>query len=159
MEDKIQILKGSVFNDKRGTIWTSWKKNKKILIKFNHDKFSMSKKNVLRGLHYDNKTWKLVSCVYGKIFLTVVNCNPSSKNYLKVFTRILNDKENVQILIPPKYANGHLCLSKNCLFHYKLSYKGSYVDVKDQKVLKWNDERLKINWPKKSNLITSIRDK
>ena len=74
-------------------------------------------------------------------------------------TTTKNDKENIQILVPPKYANGHLCLSEDCLFHYKLSYRGTYVDVKDQKVLKWNDKRLKINWPKKTNLITSIRDK
>ena len=64
----IKVIKGSIFKDKRGKLWTSWKKNKKILLNFKHDKFSISKKNVLRGLHYDQKTWKLISCVYGKFF-------------------------------------------------------------------------------------------
>ena len=155
----IKVIKGSIFKDKRGKLWTSWKKNKKILLNFKHDKFSISKKNVLRGLHYDKKTWKLISCVYGKFFFVVVNCKKSSKDYLRVFSTILSDKENVQILVPPGYANGHLCLSDNCVFHYKLSYSGKYSDVKSQKVLKWNDPRIKINWPKKQKLITSKRDK
>lgn len=155
----IKVIKGSIFKDKRGKLWTSWKKNKKILLNFKHDKFSISKKNVLRGLHYDQKTWKLISCVYGKFFFVVVNCKKSSKDYLRVFSTILSDKENVQILVPPGYANGHLCLSDNCVFHYKLSYSGKYSDVKSQKVLKWNDPRIKINWPKKQKLITSKRDK
>ena len=155
----IKVIKGSIFKDKRGKLWTSWKKNKKILLNFKHDKFSISKKNVLRGLHYDQKTWKLISCVYGKFFFVVVNCKKSSKDYLRVFSTILSDKENVQILVPPGYANGHLCLSDKCVFHYKLSYKGKYSDVDNQKVLKWNDPSVKINWPIKQKLITSNRDK
>jgi len=155
----IKIIKGSIFKDKRGKLWTSWKKNKKNFKNFCHDKFSISKKNVLRGLHYDKKTWKLISCVHGKLFLVVVNCKESSKDYLKVFTKILSEKKNVQILVPPGYANGHLCLTDNCVFHYKLSYKGKYSDVNEQKVIKWNDARLKIKWPLKKNLIMSLRDK
>ena len=56
------------------------------------------------------------------------------------------------------YANGHLCLSDSCLFHYKLSYKGKYFDVDKQKVLKWNDTRVNIKWPIKSKPIMSMRD-
>ena len=52
-------------------------------IKFNHDKFSISKKNVLRGLHCDFKSWKLVTCVYGKIFFVIVDMRKKTKNYLK----------------------------------------------------------------------------
>lgn len=155
----IKIIKGTIFTDKRGKLWTSWKKNRKNFKNFCHDKFSISKKNVLRGLHYDKKTWKLISCVHGKLFLVVVNCKESSKDYLKVFTKILSEKKNVQILVPPGYANGHLCLTDNCVFHYKLSYKGKYSDVNEQKVIKWNDPRLKIKWPLKKNLIMSLRDK
>ncbi len=156
---KIKIISGTAFKDKRGLLWTSWKKNSKQRLKFNHDKFSMSKKKVLRGLHYDSKTWKLISCVYGKVFFVAVDCRKNSKNYLKTFSMILNGNKNVQVLVPPYFANGHLCLSKDCVFHYKLSYKGKYSDVKNQQNLKWDDIRLKINWPIKKNLIMSKRDK
>ena len=155
----IKIFKRSVFKDKRGYLWTSWKNSKKYKINFNHDKFSLSKKNVFRGLHYDNKTWKLVSCVYGSIFFVVVNCNKKSNQYLETFTIKLNHKDNRQILVPPNFANGHLCLSKDCVFHYKLFYKGAYSDVKSQKNIKWNDKRLDIKWPKNITFITSGRDK
>jgi dTDP-4-dehydrorhamnose 3,5-epimerase len=154
----IKVLKSSIFKDHRGYLWTSWEK-KKIKLKFNHDKFSVSKKNVLRGLHGDSKTWKLVSCVFGEVFFVVVNNDKKSKEYLKKKTFILNYKKNVQILIPPKFVNGFLCLSDKCVFHYKLSYPGKYFDVKDQMVIKWNDKRLKIKWPTKKNLLFSNRDK
>lgn len=110
-------------------------------------------------MHGDKKTWKLVSCVFGKVFFVVVNNIKNSKFYLRKKTFILDHKNNKQVLIPPNYANGFLCLSDHCVFHYKLSYKGRYFDVKNQQVLKWNDKRLKIKWPKTKNLILSKRDK
>mgnify|MGYP001501151546 CR=1 FL=1 len=155
----IRVLKGTIFKDFRGTLWTSWQKNKKIKLDFNHDKFSVSKKKVLRGLHYDKKTWKLISCVYGEVFFVVVDCRPNSTNYLKHDSFLLKAKDNIQILVPPNFANGHLCLSNECVFHYKLSYKGKYSDVNNQKTLKWNDKRLKIKWPKIKGIIMSERDK
>ena len=129
MVSKIRINNISVFTDKRGDYWTSWKKNN-YKLNFNHDKFSLSKKNVLRGLHGDKKTWKLLSCVYGKVFFVIVNF------------------ENKKlILLPPNYLNGHLCLSKECLLHYKLSYKGKYVGSSQQISIRWNDPCLNIKWP------------
>ena len=154
----IKIFKNKAFKDLRGYYWTSWKKEVIKKIKFKHDKFSLSKRNVLRGLHGDNKTWKLVSCPYGKFLLVVVNCKKKSRNYLKWNSWILSHKNGLQILIPPNYANGHLCLSKECLFHYKLSYKGSYIDAKQQFSLRWNDPKLNINWRIKKPIL-SYRDK
>ena len=158
MLNKIRVFKNSSFRDYRGFYWSSWKKGSIKKIKFKHDKFSLSKKNVLRGLHGDKKTWKLVSCPYGKLLLVVVNCVKKSKNYLKWKSWILSHDNGIQVLIPPNYANGHLCLSNKCLFHYKLSYKGSYNNVKKQFSLKWNDPKLKIKWGIK-NPILSSRDK
>ena len=152
---KKKIIK---FKDHRGYYWTSWRTGSFKNIKFKHDKFSLSKKNVLRGLHGDSKTWKLVSCPYGKFLLVVVNCIKNSKNYLKWQSWVLSHDNGVQILIPPNYANGHLCLSKECLFHYNLSYKGSYLDADKQFSLKWNDPKIKIKWPIKKPILSS-RDK
>ena len=158
MTFKVKKLINKSFKDFRGYYWTSWKKGLIKNIKFKHDKFSLSKKNVLRGLHGDNKTWKLVSCPYGKFILVVVNCVKKSKNYLKWKSWILSQENGVQILIPPNYANGHLCLTEKCLFHYKLSYKGNYSDVKNQFSLRWNDPKIKILWRVKKPIL-SKRDK
>ena len=70
----------------------------------------------------------------------------------------IGEKNGIQILVPPYYGNGYLCLSKECLFHYKLSYSGKYFDVQNQFSIKWNDPKIKIKWPIK-NPILSVRDK
>ena len=158
MTFKIKVFKNNSFKDHRGYYWTSWEKKTIKKTKFNHDKFSLSKKNVLRGLHGDNKTWKLVSCPYGKFLLVVVNCIKSSNSYLKWKSWILSHENGIQILIPPNYANGHLCLSEKCLFHYKLSYKGKYTVAKQQFSIKWNDPKLNINWHIKKPILSN-RDK
>ena len=69
MINKIKIFKNKSFKDHRGYYWTSWKKGEIKKVYFKHAKFSLSKKNVLRGLHGDSKTWKLISCPYGKFLL------------------------------------------------------------------------------------------
>ena len=153
----IKLCKDDAFVDKRGIYWTSWKK-KRYNIDFNHDKFSLSKKNVLRGFHGDKKSYKLISCVYGKIFFVIINNIPSSSEYLKYSTMILTPNNRLQILIPPNFLTGHLVLSKESVLHYKFSYKGTYPDVKQQISMKWNDNRINIRWPI-TNPILSKRDK
>ena len=155
---KVKKYKNDAFKDLRGYYWTSWKKGNIKNIKFKHDKFSLSKKNVLRGLHGDSKTWKLISCPYGKFILVVVNCIKGSNDYLKWKSWILSQENGIQILVPPNYANGHLCLSPQCLFHYKLSYSGSYLDAKEQFSLKWNDPKINIKWGIKKPILSN-RDK
>ena len=83
MSLKVKIFKNSSFKDHRGFYWTTWKKGIFSKKKFNHDKFSVSKKNVLRGFHCDFKSWKLVTCVFGKVFFVVADMEKKSKNYLK----------------------------------------------------------------------------
>ena len=158
LKKNIQIKKRSKFSDRRGMLWTSWEKKDFKHLNFNHDKFSISKKNVLRGLHCDFKSWKLITSVYGKFLLVAVNMQKNSKDYLAHKKWILDHKKPKSILIPPNYANGHLCLSDNCVFHYKWSYKGKYIDSKKQKSFRWNDPKFKILWPIK-NPILSQRDK
>ena len=153
----------SVFNDLRGSIYTTYLKNKfeSFLpknIEFIHDKFSLSKKNVLRGLHGDIKTWKLVTCVYGEIQQVVVDCRPESETYLKWETFTINSSDQIVVLVPPNFANGYCALSEEVVYHYKLAYIGEYFDVKDQFVIKWNDSRLNIKWSV-TNPILNMRDK
>ena len=127
-------------------------------LKFNQDKFSISKKNTLRGFHCDFKSWKLIISTYGKFFLVVVNLKKKSKNYLKFKSFVLDHRNPKTILIPPHYANAHLCLSKFCIFHYKWSYKGKYIDAAKQVSIRWNDPKINVKWPI-NNPILSERDR
>ena len=74
----VKIIKYDRFIDLRGSIWTTYLENKIKNIKFNHDKFSVSHKDVIRGIHYDNKTFKLVTAVYGAIDQVVVDMRKES---------------------------------------------------------------------------------
>ena len=126
-----------------------------IKTKFIQDDISTSKKNVLRGIHGDAKTWKLISCLYGEFYLVVVNCDKKSKDFGKWQSFILSDKNRMQVLVPANYGNAHLILSKTAIFHYKQS---TYYNPKGQFTYLWNDPSLKIKWPIK-NPILSKRDK
>lgn len=159
----IIIFKPSVNIDLRGTIFTTYNRElyDKYLpgnISFIHDKFAESKKNVIRGLHGDVKTWKLITCVYGEIFQVVVDMRDNSPTYLKWDSWIINDINKIQVLVPPNFVNGYLVLSEKAIFHYKLAYEGDYFDINNQVVVKWNDSRLGIEWPVK-NPILQGRDK
>ena len=112
----------------------------------------------MRGLHCDFKSWKLVTCTFGKVFFVVIDMKKKSKNYLKHKCWVLNHEKPTLILVPPHFANAYLCLSKKCVFHYKWHYKGKYIDSNKQKSYRWNDPKFKIKWPIKKPIL-SKRDK
>lgn len=155
----VLIVKPAVFEDFRGQFVETYNeelyKKRGINIKFIQDDISVSQKSVLRGIHGDNIIWKLVSCLYGKLYLVVVNCDKKSKDFGKWQSFVLSDKNRLQVLIPPKYGNAHLILSKTAIFSYKQS---AYYEPKRQFSYKWNDLGFKIRWPIK-NPILSKRDK
>ena len=151
------------FKEERGVIWTSFNydKMRTILpenVNFNHDKFSKSKFNVLRGIHGDHKSWKLVSCIYGNIQQVVVDMRENSNSFLKNISYDLNDINKSMILIPPGMGNAFYVKSEFAIYHYKLAYEGEYVDADGQFSLAWNDPRLNIKWST-NNPILSERDK
>jgi dTDP-4-dehydrorhamnose 3,5-epimerase len=146
------------FEDERGHLFTIWDDSKNQFgIDFNHDKVAKSKKNVLRGLHGDPKSWKLITCLSGEIFFVVVDYRKESDTYLKHQTFLLNDKNKKIVLVPPNFLNGHLVLSDDAVFFYKWSYVGEYPDVNSQFSIKWDDPKINIKWPI-SNPILSDRD-
>ena len=159
----VKIITPSVFTESRGSIWTSFLEEQigSFLpdeLHFKHDKFSESKKNVLRGIHGDHKSWKLVSCVSGQIFQVIVDLRESSETYLKWDNFILEPSNRKMILIPPGMGNAFLVTSNSAIYHYKLAYDGDYIDADEQFTVSWDDPRLQINWPI-STPILSDRDK
>lgn len=125
-----------------------------ITTEFLQDDISVSSQNVLRGLHGDQETTKLVSCLYGKFYLVVVNNDPTSPQYRKWTSFTLSDVGRQSVLIPPKFGNGHLVMSDWAMFHYK---QNSYYNRAGQFTLIWNDPDLGLWWPVK-NPIVSRRD-
>ena len=87
---EVHINQPSSFEDFRGELYTLFKQEDSDLI-FNHDKVSVSRKNVLRGLHGDSKSWKLITCLAGEVMLVVVDNRNNSPNYLKWDSIILTE--------------------------------------------------------------------
>lgn len=121
---------------------------------FVQDDISVSTNGVLRGIHGDQGTWKLISCLYGKIYLVVVNWDSSSSQFKQWEAFTLSDTNRIQILVPPKFGNGHLVMSEQAIFHYKQS---TYYDRSAQFTIPWDDPGLGIWWPVNSPIV-SIRD-
>jgi len=158
----IWIITPSISRDLRGNIWSSFIKEKvenllpKNLI-FNHDKFSTSKKNVLRGIHGDYNSWKLVTCVSGKIQQVIVDLRLNSSTYKKYQEFFIGEDNFQLILIPPNMGNAYLVRSPNAVYHYKLAYEGEYNDIDQQFTLKWDDKSIGIKWMSESPIL-SVRD-
>ncbi len=155
---EVKIYQPDSFEDFRGELYTLFKQEEHELV-FNHDKVSVSRQNVLRGLHGDSKSWKLITCLSGVIYLVVVDNRPESPNYLKWDSIILSENNRKQVLIPPMFGNGHLVLSDKAIFFYKWSYEGKYPDTQDQFSINWKDPRINIDWPINNEPILSERDK
>ena len=150
--NQVPIFSPSVYREYRGEIFTTYHSllhpvNKFLPDMVNiHNRFSKSYAGILRGLHYDNKTWKLVQALMGDIYLVVLDVREKSATFGTWESYIINEKTRDQVLIPPGFANGHYALT-DCIFHYNLFYEGDYVDEHAQGVVKWNDPAYKIEWP------------
>jgi dTDP-4-dehydrorhamnose 3,5-epimerase len=158
----VKIITPSLREESRGSIWTSYTSSQLSELlpngkQFKHDKFSISKKNVLRGIHGDYKSWKLVSCVSGSIFQIVVDMRETSETFLQWQSFDLGDNNRQMILIPPCLGNGFYVKSDRATYHYKLAYDGDYADVDEQFTVGWNDSRINILWPS-TDPILSERD-
>tara|TARA_B100001250_G_C19694196_1_gene741736 strand:+ start:351 stop:887 length:537 start_codon:yes stop_codon:yes gene_type:complete len=160
---EVKIITPFIFNDFRGTYVETFNKKEYSELKnfegkeidFVQDDISMSRRNTLRGLHGDQKTWKLIQCLMGTIFVAIVDMRPQSKNYLKYETFSLSDLDRRQLLVPAGFANGHLCLTEACIFSYKQS---TYYEGKEKQfTVKWDDPSVGIRWPIKDPIL-STRD-
>jgi dTDP-4-dehydrorhamnose 3,5-epimerase len=150
--EQVPVYSPSVYREFRGEIFTTFHTETHPVTQLLpdtvniHGRFSKSYQGVLRGLHYDNKTWKLVQAVVGDIYLVVLDVREGSPTFGRWESYIISEKTRDQVLVPPGFANGHFALT-DCLFHYNLFYEGAYVDEKEQGVIRWNDPRFNIEWP------------
>ncbi len=158
LDGVVQIEPPTVFEDFRGTYVETYNEalytRAGIDVKFIQDDISVSTRHVLRGVHGDGATWKLISCLYGKFYMVVVNWDEESPQYRQWDSFVLSDDNHRQVLVPPKFGNGHVVLSEVAIFHYKQT---SYYSRAGQFTILWNDPDINIWWPVK-NPILSPRD-
>ena len=124
--------------------------------KFVEDDFSISRKNVLRGMHGDSETAKLIQCLHGSILLGVADLRKDSPSYLKSRIYLLDDRNRHQVLVPGGCINGHYVLSETCVFSYKQTKL--YSGAKNQISVRFDDPWIKVPWGIKDPIL-SDRDK
>lgn len=154
----LAITPATIFEDHRGSYVESYNerlyREAGIDVHFVQDDFSTSRKNVLRGIHGDAVTYKLVSCPYGTLYLVVVDCDQASANFGKWISRTLSAANRLQVLVPPKHGVAHLVMSDAAIFSYKQS---TYYDRASQFTFRYDDPRFGISWPV-GDPILSARD-
>lgn len=122
---------------------------------FVQQNISVSRYNVLRGIHGDHRTWKEISCINGEIYFVLIDRREDSITYNKWMGITLSDENKIQVLVPPSFGNAHYVKSAFCMFHYNLSQN---YDLSTQFTLRWDDPTFGIDWSC-SNPVLSERDK
>jgi len=163
IEDLI-IIRPKIFNDERGFFYRNYceKTFRRNKIKFKAAQCNVShnlKKGTLRGFHYTDKKYdekKIISCLRGEIFMSIIDIRKESTSYLKFFKIVLNKDNKISILIPAGCANATLSTKNNTVVQY---YMNSEYNREAQKAFNFKDPYLKkIKWPIKPSII-SKKDK
>jgi dTDP-4-dehydrorhamnose 3,5-epimerase len=147
----VVLVEPSVFKDERGEFMEVYKQSEfaqfGIKEQFVQDNRSISKKNVLRGLHYQihpKAQAKLVQCVRGAVFDVAVDIRKNSPTFGKWVGSELTEENHRLLFIPAGFAHGFVVLSDVAEIHYKCS--GEYSKEHDRGIL-WNDPAIGIQWP------------
>lgn len=153
----IEIFKTDIFKDNRGSFREIYKKSLIKNTNFIFNCLSISKKNVLRGLHIQTKNSqaKFLTVIKGEIFDVAVDLRKKSKTFGRYFSIKLSNKNYCSIYIPEGFAHGFCCLDKENIVYYCNS---NYRDKNSEIGILWNDPDINIKWPIK-NPILSIKDK
>ena len=139
-----------VFGDDRGYFMETYNQRDMadagLNMVFVQDNQSMSKRGVLRGLHYQIKypQGKLVRVIWGEVFDVGVDLRPNSPTYGQWHGEILSAENKKQLYIPEGFAHGFYVLSDEAEFCYKCT---DFYHPGDEGGLRWNDPDVAVAWP------------
>jgi dTDP-4-dehydrorhamnose 3,5-epimerase len=155
------ILEPRVFSDERGFFLESY--NEKVMAeagieeRFVQDNHSCSRRNVLRGLHYQIKQaqGKLVRVVEGEVLDVAVDLRRSSPTFRR-WEAVRLSGENMRMLwLPAGFAHGFRAISDKTHVQYKAT---DCYSPEHERTLAWNDPDLKIDWQLEGEPIVSAKD-
>ena len=156
------VIKNTIHEDNRGVFMETYQKKKfeeklGIKVDFVQDNFSLSKKGVLRGLHFQSKfpQGKLIRVLRGKVLDVAVDIRKNSETFGSHFCLELSGEDNLQFWVPEGFAHGFLSLTDETYFEYKCT---NYYYKEHENTIYWNDPDLNIPWPKDIEITTSDKD-
>jgi dTDP-4-dehydrorhamnose 3,5-epimerase len=155
----VMLIKSKVFRDERGFFLETYKQDDfaaaGIAGHFPQDNHSYSRRNVLRGLHYQIDPFaqgKLVRCVIGRIFDVAIDIRRGSPYYGKWVGSKLSDRNQCMLYVPPGFAHGFVVLSESAEVSYKCTCE--YSPKHDRGII-WNDPDIGIEWPVSSPILSA----
>jgi dTDP-4-dehydrorhamnose 3,5-epimerase len=147
-----------LFNDERGYFFENFNHSKfkqnQIDLNFIQENFSKSKKNVIRGLHFQKNPKaqaKLVTVVSGEIFDVAVDLRKNSPTFGKWVSEILSEVNHKSLYVPEGFAHGFCVLSEGATVVYKINQE--YSPDHEQGII-WNDPDIGISWPISESIIS-----
>lgn len=154
----LKVIEPRIFRDERGCFWESYHQpiyaESGIAVRFVQDNCSFSRRDTIRGLHYQPKQAKLVSVIHGAIWDVAVDIRPGSETFGQYAAIELDDRLRRQLFVPDGFAHGFCVLSETALVQYKVS---EVYDPCAERSIRWNDPKINIAWPC-SEPILSNRD-
>jgi dTDP-4-dehydrorhamnose 3,5-epimerase len=155
------VVEPKVFGDTRGFFVETWNRQRYaeagLAADFVQDNLSFSRRDILRGLHFQNPNpqGKLLQVLQGEVFDVAVDLRRSSPTFGKWHGLVLNPENKRQFFVPPGFAHGFAVLSETALFHYKCT---ALYSPQDELAIQWNDPDIGIQWPLETPVL-SERDK
>ena len=144
------VIKPKIFGDDRGYFFESWSRESfaknGLDLDFVQDNQSLSRKGVLRGLHFQNPPFsqgKLVRVIKGSVLDIAVDIRKESATYGQHFSIELNEENKTIFWIPPGFAHGFVTLEDDTIFTYRCT--GVY-NAASEGALLWSDADLNIDW-------------
>lgn len=159
--ESVLIIEPKVHSDSRGSFYESYVKKKYVEQgvndEFIQDNHSISRKGVLRGLHYQENPGqaKLVRVARGEVFDVAVDIRKNSPTFGQWSGALLSGENHRQLYIPVGFAHGFCVLSESAEFLYKCS---EYYAHSGERGVLWNDPDIGIEWPIKEPFL-SEKDK
>lgn len=160
--DGLYVIKPTVYGDERGYFVETYNKQDMdaagLDMVFVQDNQSMSKRGVLRGLHFqkEHPQGKLVRVIKGKVFDVAVDLRKDSETYGKWHGEVLSAENMKQFYISPGFAHGFLVLSETAEFCYKCT---DFYRPGDEGGIMWNDSEIGIEWPFEEGVELTISEK
>jgi len=148
------IIEPTVFGDERGYLMETYNERDfecaGISVKFIQENQSLSKKNVLRGLHFQKHypQAKLVRVISGEVFDVAVDLRVNSTTFSKWVGVKLSAENRKQLFIPRGLAHGFLVLSESAEFAYKCD---EFYHPTDEGGIRWDDPTIGVKWPESDN--------
>lgn len=143
------VIEPTKFGDHRGYFLESYNQRDFVALglrmQFVQDNESMSKKGVLRGLHFqkEHPQGKLVRVIQGAVFDVAVDIRKGSPTFGQWHGIVLSEENGKMFYIPEGFAHGFLVLSELAKFSYKTT---DFYYPEDEAGIAWNDPDLGILW-------------